>query len=293
MTEPVTPIPDSEEGPVTFVDSALKAKPPQPAISGRYRRSHRDGERWLWTVVVFFSAVILLATISGQAVKNGDVAACVSMLFNGVMATAAVGAYLTARKWVPQLTTQEGYKVAICLVNEHYIYLGIQNPLLRSTNQALSCYNEFLQIYNHTSSADYARKIAILSRAILNEKERKDSIEQADFRLRTYGLYVSPAYSDSMNAMKDAFTHSIDAACSLEAMLQSDLILQKKLEGLDSTSVQFVSDMERLLGAREHLKVTILADGERLSQKWNEMVALQGAIFNTHPRIGELFSVRN
>lgn len=189
MTEPVTPIPDSEEGPVTFVDSGLKVKPPQPAISGRYRRSHRDGERWLWTIVVFFSAVILLTTISGQAVKNGDVAAWVSMLFNGVMATAAVGAYLTARKWVPQLTTQEGYKVAICLVNEHYIYLGIQNPLLRSTNQALSCYNEFLQIYNHTSSVDYARKIAILSRAILNEKERKDSIEQAGWTTDQNGSY--------------------------------------------------------------------------------------------------------
>ncbi len=120
MTEPVTPIPDSEEGPVTFVDSALKAKPPQPAISGRYRRSHRDGERWLWTVVVFFSAVILLATISGQAVKNGDVAACVSKLFNGVMAPAAVRGYLNARERGSQITTQEGYKVCIFSVNGHY-----------------------------------------------------------------------------------------------------------------------------------------------------------------------------
>lgn len=292
MRDPDTVMPEGSASPAPDVDGVSVPAPPRPVIAVRYRRSHRDGERWLRTVAVTGGTIILLATVSGQAVKNGDTAAWLSMLFNGVMALAAVGAYLTARKWVPQLTTQEGYKVAISLVNEEYIYLGMQNPLLSEAGRLMSCYNECLQDPRYISKDDYARKIAALSGAVLREKKRKDSIEQAEFRLHTYGLYEDPAYADALKAMKQSFTGGIDAAGTLEALLLDDLEFQKKLDELEGLSANIVSDMERLLEDRAGQKDVIQKAYSKLERKWYDMMALQEAVFNTHPPIGELYAVR-
>lgn len=288
MRETDTAMPEGSTAPAPDAEGM----PARPVIAPRYRRSHRDGERWLRTVAVTGGVIIVFLTVSGQAVKNGDTAAWLSMLFNAVMATAAVGAYLTARKWVPQLTTQEGYKVAISLVNEEYIYLGIQNPLLSEAGRLMSCYNECLQDPRHISKDDYARKIGALSGAVFREKKRKDSIEQAEFRLRTYGLYEDPAYADSLQAMKQSFTDSIDAARTLEALLLGDLEFQKKLDDLDGLSANIVTDMEKLSEGRAALKDAIEKAYSNLERKWNDMVILQKAVFNAHPPIGELYAVQ-
>ncbi|MHA1002877.1 hypothetical protein ACR9IA_20345 (plasmid) [Leclercia pneumoniae] len=156
----------------------------------------------------------------------------------------------------------------------------------------MSCYNECLQDPRHISKDDYARKIAVLSGAVLREKKRKDSIEQAEFRLRTYGLYEDPAYADALKAMKQSFTDSIDAARTLESLLRGDLEFQKKLDELDGLSANIVSDMERLSEGRAGLKDAIQKAYSNLERKWNDMVALQKVVFNTHPPIGELYAVR-
>lgn len=284
----------SEGGAATAQDTAVVpvSVPPHPVIAARYRRSHRDGERWLRTVAVTGGTIILFATISGQAVKNGDTAAWLSMMFNGVMALAAVGAYLTARKWVPQLTTQEGYKVAIGLVNEEYIHLGIQNTLLSAAGQIMSSYNACLHDHSHISSEEYARRIALFSGAIFQEKARKDRIDQAEFRLRTYGLREDPVYAAALTSMKSRFTDSIDAARTLEAMLQADLEFSKKFENMNGLSAHFIQDMASLLEGREGMKVPTLKAMKHLERVWNEMVALQGSVFNAHAPIGELYTVR-
>lgn len=292
MRDPDTAMPEGSAAPAPDAEGVPAPVTPRPVLAARYRRSHRDGERWLRTVAVTGGAIILLGTVSGQAVKNSDAAAWLSMLFNGVMALAALGAYLTARKWVPQLTTQEGYKVAISLVNEEYIYLGMQNPLLPEAGRLMSCYNECLQDPRHISKDDYARKIDVLSGAVLHEKKRKDSIEQAEFRLRTYGLYEAPAYADALKAMKQSFTDSIDAAQTLVALLLGDSEFQKKLDQLDGLSANIVPDMERLLEGRAGLKDPVQKAYSNLERKWNDMVALHNAVFNTHPPIGELYAVR-
>nr|WP_261905556.1 hypothetical protein [Escherichia coli]CAH8250733.1 Uncharacterised protein [Escherichia coli] len=137
MRDPDTAMPDGSAAPAPEAECVPATVTARPVLAARYHSSHRDGERWLRTVAVTCAAIILLGTVLGQAVKKGA-AAWLSMLFNGVMALAAVRDYLTARKWVPQLTTQEGYKVAISLVNEEYIYLGMQNPLLSEAGRLMS-----------------------------------------------------------------------------------------------------------------------------------------------------------
>lgn len=286
MSDPETAV---HQGSETSVPSPAPAR---PVNAEQYRRSPRDGERWLRTVAVTGGAFILFLTVSGQAVKNGDTAAWLSMLFNGVMATAAVGAYLTARKWVPQLTTQEGYKEAIILVNDHYMYLGKLNPLLTGAQPAMYCYRGLQKTSSHSSTEDYSVTIDVLINAILQEQERQDRIEQAEFRLRTYGLYDSPDYAEALAGLKSAFTGSIAAAKTLLAMLQADREMQKKLEDTDNPSMRAMEDIARILHARQRLNASTESAYVHLCRKWDDMVARQGAIFKLHPPVGELFSVR-
>lgn len=180
MSDPDADMPDGSVVPAPDTEGVQVPGPPRPVLATRYRRSRRDGERWLRTVAVIGGAIILLGTVSGQAVKNGDAAAWLSMLFNGVMALAAVGAYLTARKWVPQLTTQEGYKVAISLVNELYIHLGRTNPLLTGAKPAISCYRGLQKTSSYTSVESYSAAIGVLINAILQEEERQGRMEDAE-----------------------------------------------------------------------------------------------------------------
>jgi hypothetical protein len=50
--------------------------------------------------------------------------------------------------------------------------------------------------------------------------------------------------------------------------------------------------MGRLTEERAGLKDTVQKAYSKLERKWNDMVALQNAVFNTHPPIGELYDVR-
>ncbi|BBV79284.1 TPA: hypothetical protein R8G53_005590 [Citrobacter braakii] len=73
---------------------------------------------------------VLVFILFYQVKNTGSAADWIASLANASMAVTAVLAFKVARSWLPQLTTQEGYKLAIELVNDHYIWLGMQNSVL-------------------------------------------------------------------------------------------------------------------------------------------------------------------
>ncbi|EAQ5803184.1 hypothetical protein LC76_19365 [Salmonella enterica] len=75
MRDPDTAMPEGSAAPAPEVEGVPAPVTPRPVLAARYRCSHREGERWLRTVAVTGGAIILLGTVSGQAVKNGDAAA--------------------------------------------------------------------------------------------------------------------------------------------------------------------------------------------------------------------------
>lgn len=74
-------------------------------------------------------------------------------------------------------------------------------------------------------------------------------------------------------------------------MLRADLVIQKKPEERGEPSMRVEEDITRILHAREKLNASTESAFMHLCRKWDEMVALQGAVFAVHPPIGgDIFS---
>ena len=289
MRDTDTAMPEGNEAPAPDAEGELTPAPPRPVLAARYRRSHRDGERWLRTVAVTGGTIILLATVSGQAVKNSDAAAWLSMLFNGVMALAAIGAYLTARKWVPQLTTQEGYKLAITLINDHYIWLGIQNSVVRDVTLPLACIrHQYDQESLAGSSLTITELITSLEQAVLQHKIRRDTMAQIRFRLGTYGLHDAAEFAEHFQALDRAYMLASEAAASILEILKDTQDRQKiyppRNSGLASDGYVRELYLPLVSQAEERYRV--------VSEQFQVMADTHEKIFASCPTIGQLFEVR-
>lgn len=69
--------------------------------------------------------LILLIALVSELGLTGSAADWLATLSNSVV---AIMAFFAARRWLPQLTTQEGYKLAIRLVNKEILTLDENNP---------------------------------------------------------------------------------------------------------------------------------------------------------------------
>lgn len=86
-------------------------------------------DRWLRTVFVLFLVVLVLLIVFNGTTKTSDVSNWIIAFANIAMAAAAVGAWRAARKFLSEFFAQEGYRLAIALINENVIHLGIDMNL--------------------------------------------------------------------------------------------------------------------------------------------------------------------
>lgn len=100
-----------------------------------HKKSRTD--RCLRTIfVLFLVALVLLIVFNGTA-KTSDVSHWIIAFANIAMAAAAVGAWRAARKFLSEFFAQEGYRLAIALINENVIHLGIDNEFTMHTQEAI------------------------------------------------------------------------------------------------------------------------------------------------------------
>ncbi|QEM94353.1 DUF3450 domain-containing protein (plasmid) [Kosakonia radicincitans] len=257
------------------------------------------------------SAVIRLATVCvvllagyrvclvinwEQAIQRSGPAEWLSALLNLVMAGAAVAAYLTARSWLPQLTTQEGYKLAIHLVNNELIWLGVRNRLSSDAGIVFEIAREAFNGGNISPATQghLEQAIARLERTTKESRRRKDDINDAIFRMKTYGLLVAKDREAHMSEMLHYHENSIGFAKKLLATIRDYHDLRRQFVSQDVSF--FRQERDTRLNKLKEDDATMLASAE---------VALRGvcqhgvmmkdayAAFNAGDhRIGKLFIVR-
>lgn len=253
-------------------------------------------ERALHAFAVVAIVILILIMLSGQIVKGSGPAEWLSALLNLVMAVAAVMAFFTARSWLPQLTTQEGYRLAIDLVNKEFIWLGIQNHLLRDTSNLVVAAEQRYSGQDRASRLKaYEKAITRLEETILDNKKRLDRIDMAMFQMRTYGLQVAGNKSASMDTMLNAFRASVSDASGILATVRHyqtarDKVMSKPIslftqgEAESRKDIMRISDRDTLKQVKEAL--------ENLTSSWNTMVLSQGSFTGDDHRIAKLFIVR-
>ncbi|CAI2538592.1 Uncharacterised protein [Serratia liquefaciens] len=277
MSEPAPPVPEQ----------ATPIRPPPPWWQ-------QIGEVALTAVIsaALTCLVLLVVALLFGLKESGSAADWLAVVTNGIVAVGAVGAFVVARRWLPQLTTQEGYKEAIQLVNKHYIWLGHQNSLLKDAGWAMTRFNALQADFTAYGYDAYREAIAPLATSVNNEKKRKDEVERIAFRLNTYGLQFSGRYKTRLVQLEGAFQNAVYAAATLQSYLQTDLNIQHRYNNLHPTNLHMVGTISDLHDERAALKTDVIQAYEALETHCNQMATAHARIFNHAPAIGDLFVVR-
>ncbi|BBJ64727.1 hypothetical protein SAMN05216502_101125 [Citrobacter amalonaticus] len=249
-------------------------------------------DRVLHAFAVVAFAILILIILFGQTVKDSGPAEWLSAVLNLVMAGAAVAAYLTARSWLPQLTTQEGYREAIALVNEQYIHLGPLNTLTPAAEKAMNAF----QKHNETKRGDdleaYTEAVNELILHLITAESVQQSIREIRFRLNTYGLKPAEPYAAKIEAMSTAFDKVRGVGGWLVNLLTENVtshyqVRKPSLRNYDVNYEALILDMKKA-----ETQETIESLYKRFTAVQKEMVDCHDAIFAGKPPIGELFTVR-
>jgi len=234
---------------------------------------------------------VLVFILFYQVKNTGSAADWISSVANASMAVTAILAFKVARSWLPQLTTQEGYKLAIELVNDHYIWLGMQNSVLTDVTLPVRYIRHQVDRVSLTgvSEVSASELIKALEHAVLLHKTRRDKMAQIRLRLGTYGLQVTRVYEDRFLALDSAYMHASDAAASILQTLKDTHELSKKFPSTDS-ALHVKGELTR------ELYVPLLSEAwERfrvVNEQFQQMIKIHDAIFSGRPSIGKLFEVR-
>ena len=154
---------------------------------------------------------------------TGSAADWLATLCNAVVATAAVAAFLVARSWLPQMTTQEGYKTAIALVNDCYSRLGESHLAAVAAAGAMEAYDKVADEELPTTTASYEAAINLFREDLDAALLAPATIKSFRFSLDTYGLTEAPHYKADLETMVEAFEASLPVGQVLLKQLQADL----------------------------------------------------------------------
>ncbi|WDF99844.1 hypothetical protein PSR30_04550 [Pectobacterium carotovorum subsp. carotovorum] len=233
--------------------------------------------------------LILLVVLGHDIIRTGSAADWIAAIANVAMAITAVLAFVVARSWLPQLTTQEGYKLAISLVNEDVLTLGEDNPLKDSLHHAVNAF---------TALSEQERLIRgeIVLKELWGIYTRADNqvrnIQRLQKQMATYGLMPAPgrakAFSDMMQALNDVNHRARAQWVLLMALTRGNLSEANFGDLLKMDDQGLINAMAAGTAWTELSKDNL----DRLDTAWTKMTVQQKLFLGKDSRIGELFTVR-
>lgn len=241
-------------------------------------------DRWLRTgFVMFIFALILLIVFNGTA-KTSDVSNWIIAFANIAMAAAAVGAWRAARKFLSEFFAQEGYRLAIALINENVIHLGIDNEYNQRAQKAIVVCRQ-LDGEEHKGS-----KLALFTHALKQFGTLHDqhctwlsNIRSLSFRMETYGIYAAEGKKAALVEMTLALDRMVLLGQKLISLLHEDFKLYE-LRTKSGTNLfipfssKHLNEMEKILG-----EITV---------QWNLMVSCRDKLLSGGKHARTLFVVR-
>lgn len=241
-------------------------------------------DRWLRTgFVLFIVALILLIVFNGTA-KTSDVSNWIIAFANIAMAAAAVGAWRAARKFLSEFFAQEGYRLAIALINENVIHLGIDNEYtVRAQKAIVVC--EQLHGEEHTASNLTRFMQAFNQFGTLHDHHSTwlSNIRSLSFRMETYGIYAAEGKKAALVEMIQALDMMVLLGQKLNSLLHEDFKgYEQKTISRTNLFIPFRS---------KHLDEMLDILGE-ITVQWNLMVSCRDKLISGGKHARTLFVVR-
>ncbi len=171
----------------------ISPRPNEPGVPACWRKIARGAGDIVLTAVISAALtclVLLVGCLLFGLTETGSAADWLATVFNAIVAVAAGGTFIVARSWLPQLTTQEGYKLAIELVNDHYLGLVPQKSLLKNTSLVFAYICQLQDGENRPGTpVCHEDAIKVLEQSLQEQETKWDTMEQIRRRLGTYGLH--------------------------------------------------------------------------------------------------------
>ncbi|BEN74171.1 hypothetical protein SMKC081_23160 [Serratia marcescens] len=233
---------------------------------------------------------LLLAALVFGLKESGSAADWLATIFNAIVAITAVAAFIVARSWLPQLTTQEGYKTAIGLVNDQYIQLGDGHLPGVAAEKAVTTFRSLVEAGLHAKLDEYKDNVNYLRIQLDVASQNLESIKSSQFILNTYGLTEAPRYRTTLSNMLASFESSLPLGKKLLELLTSDL-----------TRREAVINKPRLANSpsEETWRKRLSDDGKKIELIYEQYVTAitkiktaHNTVFRERPSIGEIFVVR-
>lgn len=241
-------------------------------------------DRWIRTVFVLFLIVLILLIIFNGTAKTSDVSNWIIAFANVAMAAAAVGAWRAARKFLSEFFAQEGYRLAIALINENVIHLGIDNEFtLRAQEAIVVC--QQLNGEEHTKS-NHDRFRQVINQFVTLHDDHSTWLRNSrslSFRMETYGIYAA-------ESKKTALTEMILALDSM--VLQGEYMISLLREDLAEYEQKIKTGSNLYLPFRSNHLTTIQKIFKHINDDWNRMVSFRDTFFSGDKHVRTLFVVR-
>ncbi|EML8489980.1 hypothetical protein WAB73_003209 [Salmonella enterica subsp. enterica] len=250
-------------------------------------------ESGLWSAAMLTLAGAL--AIHRREISLTDVTTWLTVLLTAVTTRATVGAWSVAQKWLPQLTTQEGYKDAIRLINDHYLWLGEKNNVLCAGAERAAAAFRQLQAQGWTPAqgvASYQAALSCFNADIEESLRHQTRIDMLHAQLATYGLDVAAGYADRVRAIRAALRESLEKARALLIELDGDL--RQRQRACEHFSRTNDPDSEYLLFQmkKEKAQQRVAELLGQVTVAWEKMTSTQADIFSQRPTVAQLFDIR-
>lgn len=247
------------------------------------KNSESSTDRWLRTGLVVFLAILLLAIIFTGTGKSSDVSNWVIAGANIAMAAAAVKAWRAAQKFLGEFFAQEGYRLAIALINDNVIHLGIDNEFTVLANKAIAVCTE-LNGDRHTTANNIRYKTAVTQLETLQTRHVTilENMRSLSFRMETYGIHAAEAKKEPLIAMVIALDEMNRLGAELLDHLRSDAGAYNFVVCSHNLSQQFNSNCLPLM-------TTLM---ESINREWNQMVDNRTQLLSGGKHARTLFVVR-
>lgn len=232
--------------------------------------------------------VLILSSILCFLINIKDGYNYISALANVVIATSAVMAYLTARNYLPQLTTQEGYKIAIQMVNNELQSTAVINMAFVAAKKLDVTLMNFdgKRAENDKSKTlrdDYDKFKELLDSA----KTYENRINNYISTMTTYGLKPAPDREVDFNMFCQNINNINVALLDIKIILQAYIgsySYRASNDSIDSyTKFSYINNKESF----EKIKNAL----QSLASAHNKLESNRLSFFGEKKQIGKLFVV--
>lgn len=240
-------------------------------------------ERIIRVIFVLSMTGIVAAIIYGHGGESSTFSNWIIAIANIIMAIAALLAWRTARKYLSEFFAKEGYALAVDLVNNNLLELGMDNKLLTATDVMCNAYKDIHDVpYNSVKLSKLKARINNLDTVRKSNHNWLAQSEKLSKQMLSYGI-------DSVEHRRP---HLIEMLVSLQSCLRT-------VDALQSYIVQdYQVCEERIRTGRnlsQHHQASNICEIDplfvELSADWNRMTQSYNGFFKGKRHIRRLFAV--